>query len=58
MNAWYDYIIDRLHEPSTYAGVFGMLAAFGVAVKPELADAIIAAGVGVTGLALVLLKEK
>lgn len=55
---WYDFILDRLNEPSTYAGVFGVLSAFGVIVQPQLADAIISAGIGVTGLALIILKEK
>lgn len=58
MNTWYDFLLERLHEPSTYAGIFGVLAAFGVAVQPELADAIIGAGIGVTGLALIIIKEK
>ena len=56
--SWYDYMLERLHEPTTYAGIFGMLTALGVAINPDLADAIISCGVGVTGLALIILKEK
>ena len=53
-----EWIIDRLKEPTTYAGVFAGLTALGVQVAPELADAIMSAGIGVVGLVLVILKEK
>lgn len=53
-----EWIIDRLKEPTTYAGIFAGLAALGVQVAPEMADAIISAGIGVVGLVLVILKEK
>lgn len=53
-----DWIIERLREPTTYAGIFSALTAFGVSVAPELSDAIMAAGIGAAGLALVILKEK
>jgi len=53
-----DWILDRLHEPTTYAGIFSMLTAFGVQLAPELADAIMATGIAATGLALVIIREK
>jgi hypothetical protein len=53
------YLLDRLKEPTTYAGLFTVIAALaGTAIAPELADSIMAAGIGVASLILVLLKEK
>lgn len=52
-----DWILDRLKEPTTYAGIFAGLTAVGVQIAPELADAIMSAGIGVVGLVLVILKE-
>ena len=53
-----EWILDRLKEPTTYAGIFAGLAALGVQVAPELADAIISVGIGAVGIVLVILKEK
>lgn len=53
-----EWILNRLKEPTTYAGIFAGLTAFGVQLAPELADAIMSAGIGVVGLVLVILKEQ
>lgn len=53
-----NWILERLKEPTTYAGIFAGLTAVGVQIVPELADAIMSAGIGVVGLVLVILKEK
>ncbi len=53
-----EWIIDRLREPTTYAGIFAVLTSLGVSVAPELADAIMATGIAATGLALVFIKEQ
>lgn len=50
-------IFKYLGQASTYKGLFSVLAAFGVALKPELADAIIACALGVIGLINVLVDE-
>ena len=50
-------ILNYLTQSSTYKGLFSVLAAFGVVLKPELADAIIACALGVIGLINVLVNE-
>ena len=50
-------ILKYLGQPSTYKGVFSVLAACGIALKPELADAIIACALGIIGLINVLVDE-
>ena len=57
MNKKFNLVINYLTQPSTYKGVFTMLAAFGVVLKPELADAIIACALGITGLINVIINE-
>lgn len=52
------WLLARLKEPTTYLGITAMLSAAGVALDPELIKQISAAGVGVSGLILFVLKEK
>lgn len=51
-----NFIISRLKEPSTYAGLSGLALALGV--SGELYSAIAAALAGVAGLVAVILSEK
>lgn len=53
-----NYIINRLKEPSTYAGLAALLAAFGLHVDAGVLQAGIAVATGIAGLASVLLAEK
>ena len=57
MNKIIETILKYLEQSSTYKGLFSVLAAFGVVLKPELADAIIACALGVIGLINVLVDE-
>ena len=50
------YILNRLKEPSTWAGFAGLFMAFGIA-QPVYA-ALSAVGVAVAGLAAVLMADK
>lgn len=52
-----EWIIERLKEKTTYAGVFSLLAAIGVVVAPAQADAITTAAIAVIGVVLVFVKE-
>lgn len=52
------YIVNRLKEPSTYAGLAAVLAAFGLNVDPGIMQAAIAVATGLAGLASVLIAEK
>lgn len=44
------YLIERLHEASTWRGVVMLLTAAGVAISPEQGEAIVAAGLAFVGL--------
>ena len=57
MNKITETILKYLNQSSTYKGVFSVLAAFGVVLKPELADAIIACALGIIGLINVIVDE-
>ena len=57
MNKIIETVLNYLNQPSTYKGLFSVLAAFGVVLKPELADAIIACALGVIGLINVIVDE-
>ena len=57
MNNNLNHIINYLTQASTYKGIFTMLAAFGIVLKPELADAIIACALGITGLINVIIND-
>lgn len=57
MNKIFETILKYLGQSSTYKGLFSVLAAFGLILKPELADAIIACALGVIGLINVLIDE-
>lgn len=51
------FVVARLKEASTYRGLMLILTALGVALRPEVADAIITVGVALAGLAGVLLPD-
>ncbi len=44
-----DYILARLHEPSTWRGLFLLATALGVSISPEQQTAILSAGMAVVG---------
>ncbi len=52
-----NYILERLKEKSTWVGIIALISAFGVAIKPELSEAIATTGVSLAGLIAVLTKE-
>lgn len=52
------YLPDRLREPSSWAGLAGILAAVGVSVSPDIWREATAAATGLAGLAAVLLRER
>lgn len=57
MNKIFEVILNYLKQTSTYKGIFAVLGAFGVALKPELTDAIVACALGIIGLIDVLTNE-
>ncbi|CDC20219.1 unknown [Clostridium sp. CAG:306] len=57
MNKILETILRYLGQSSTYKGLFSVLAAFGVVLKPEMADAIIACALGIIGLINVIIDD-
>lgn len=53
-----NWLLNRLNEPSTWRGLVWLLTAFGLSIKPELAEAIITAGIAIAGLIGVVTKDK
>ncbi len=58
MKKLFETVFKYLSQSSTYKGLFSVLAAFGVVLKPELADAIIACALGIIGLINILINEE
>lgn len=52
------YLVSRMKEPSTYAGLAALLAAFGLNIDAGVLQAVVAILTGLAGLASVLLGEK
>ena len=50
-------IVDRLKEPSTWAGIGALILAV-TGISPELWGAVAGAGVAIAGVAAVILSEK
>lgn len=53
-----DWIITRLSEPSTWKGLFAILAAGGITLAPDYQNAIIGIGLSLVGLYNVIKKDK
>jgi hypothetical protein len=51
-------IVERLAESSTWRGLFMIATAVGVAVSPEMQNAIVALGMSIVGLIGVLTSSK
>jgi hypothetical protein len=52
------FILDRLREPSTWRGLALLAAACGVTITPERMDAIVSAGLAISGLIGVFVPDK
>lgn len=50
-------LMKRLKQESTWRGVIAILSAFGVVIEPEMAEAVIAAGLGLIGVINVVKKD-
>lgn len=57
MNTLVQFALDRAKERSTWVGLIGMLSTLGVALKPELAEAIASVGVAVSSMILVITED-
>lgn len=52
------YFLERFREPSTWRGVILLLTAFGVAIKPQMAQAIVTLGLALAGGAGVVTPDR
>jgi hypothetical protein len=53
-----DFILERGKEASTWRGLVALVTAAGVAVSPELTEAIVAVGLAIIGLLGVFTADK
>jgi hypothetical protein len=53
-----DFILQRGKEASTWRGLVALVTAVGIAVSPELGEAIVALGLAVIGVLGVITKDK
>ncbi len=51
-------LLQRLREPSTMAGLAGLLAAVGISIPGEMLTQITVVVGGIAGIASMLMKEK
>lgn len=51
-------LLQRLREPSTMAGLAGLLAAVGISIPGEMVTQITVIVGGIAGIASMLMKEK
>jgi len=52
------YILERLNETSTWRGIISLLTGLGVKLRPDMAEAIISAGLALMGIINIGRKEK
>ncbi len=52
------YLLNRAREASTWRGLILIAASIGIPIAPELAESIVAAGMGLAGLVGVLTADK
>jgi hypothetical protein len=52
------YVLDRLKEPSSYAGLGALLALVGVNLDGQLLQAIAGVAAALAGLASIFIKEQ
>lgn len=55
---WFETLLNYLTQESTWIGLLAIVTAFGVAIKPELAQAIVTCALGVFGLIKVIINER
>lgn len=53
-----EFLFKKLREPSTWATLTALLAAFGVVVDPGMTQDISMAGTGLAGIAGIFMNEK
>ena len=57
MRNFFDWLLERLNERSTWVGITGMLAAIGVGISPQQLEVITTVGVGTASAILAFTKD-
>lgn len=57
MNIILNFLLDRAKERSTWIGLIGFASSLGVAIQPEMVEAIASAGVALSAIVMVLTKD-
>ncbi len=57
MKNFFDWLLVRLNERSTWVGLTGMLAAIGVGISPQQLEVITTVGVGTASAILAFTKD-
>ena len=55
---WYEVLLNYLTQESTWVGILSIITAFGVAIYPELSQAIVTCALGVFGLIKVIVNDR
>ncbi len=50
-------LLEKLSQESTWRGIIAILAAFGIAISPELQNQLIMAALGVIGVINIIKKD-
>lgn len=58
MSGLLEWVAARGAERSTWLGLIGLISAFGVNMKPEMTEAIIAVGLALAGMVAAITKDK
>lgn len=53
-----NYILGRLREPSTYAGIAAILAAFNITIDPGMWGTIVQVCIGLAGLVAAMVPDR
>lgn len=58
MQTWLQFLLNRARERSTWIGIISFLGSVGVALKPDMAEAIASTGIAIAGLIMAVTKDK
>lgn len=51
------FVVDRMKERSTWIGLVGLLSSVGIAMEPQMVEAIASVGVALSAVVMILTKD-
>ncbi len=57
-NPYAKWALDRAKERTTWVGGIALLSSFGITIAPEMIEHIITAGLAISGLIAIAIKDK